>query len=175
MYLSEDMLNVIINVNVEWIWVEMSFVSTCKGPYPQWLLHLTVCMFVCECLKVIIIGLFTCWRIISSWNSTRASTSCSKCRTGVAPLQLAWKQWTSVLHAHAISITEDRLPNIMDDQHESLASIYDFQDCGGGTGVWQDHTEAVLFREDRPVWLRLLKIEKACFQGGQLSQRTHLL
>lgn len=54
-----------------------------------------------------------------------------------------------VLRALAISTAEDRLPNIMDDQHESLASIYDYQNCGGGTGVWQDHTHPVLFREDR--------------------------
>ncbi|TNN83198.1 hypothetical protein EYF80_006531 [Liparis tanakae] len=36
-----------------------------------------------------------------------------------------------VLRALAISTAEDRLPNIMDDQHESLASIDDYQNCGG--------------------------------------------
>lgn len=47
-----------------------------------------------ESLKVIIIYLFTCWKVIFFWNSTRSSTSLSKCRTGVALLHLAWKQWT---------------------------------------------------------------------------------
>ncbi|CAK6955972.1 hypothetical protein EYF80_006531 [Scomber scombrus] len=32
-----------------------------------------------------------------------------------------------VLQAHGISAAKDRLLNIMDDQRESLASIYDFQ------------------------------------------------
>lgn len=48
-----------------------------------------------------------------------------------------------VLNSRAISTAEHRLPNIMDDQHESLASTYDFQNSGCGSGVWQDLTEAV--------------------------------
>lgn len=68
-----------------------------------------------------------------------------------------------MLHAHAISTAEDRLPNIMDDQHESLASSIDFQNAGGGSAVRQDHTNTVLFREERPVWQHFLKRQKARF------------
>lgn len=65
--------------------------------YPRWCVYLSNewdCVCEHKRLKVIIIYLFTCWRIISSWNSTRRSLSLFKCRTGVALLHLAWKQWT---------------------------------------------------------------------------------
>ena len=126
---------------MEWFFVEISCVSTCKNPSLLWFLYLSLAISVTECLEVIIICLFTCWKAISFWNSTRASTNYSNCGT---PLHLAWKQWMHVLHAQAISTVEDRLPNIMDGQDESQSSGYDFRNSSSGTGVLQDHNKSVL-------------------------------
>lgn len=160
-YLNE--VPVILNYNYS-INVERILGRNVLSERLHWPLSLAMSVTICTCLKAMINYPFTCWMIISFCNSTRTSTTCSKCRT---------EQHHCIWHENSGAVCSTLMPSpqqmtgcrtLWKTSMNSLASTYDFQNCSIGTGVWQDHTKAVL-EEDKPEWLRPVTIEKAYFHG----------
>lgn len=108
-------------------------------------------------------------------NSSKLWTTCSKHRT-----QLHHHTWHENSGAVCFTLVPSPqqmtgCPTSWKTSVNSLASIYDFQNCSIGSEVWRDHTKAVPLKEDKPEWLRPVRTEKNLFSGWQPSHRTHLV
>lgn len=159
----EYVINNILICYLLWILVQISFANI------LWILSLSLASRDTKCLKLIICP-FTCWSTIFSWISARASTYCSKCRAGVAPLHLAWKQWTmcSMLTPSPQRRTGCRTlwTTSMNPWHAALISR-----TPAVVVRFDKTTPSLSYSEERPVWLCFLKRPK--FPTWQLSQMIH--